>query len=365
MIIKTINKILEKPISPVQRLSFKLRLISFIQSSNFILFKPVNKLIDNYNHYKTFKNHYILTKANRAFSLEFLRDNLSNKFDFKNALPFYEDKKSILTLQKLVRNKTLCATHLSINQNSIFSKEDIIYSKKIKSILRKNIKQSNEQIKAFGYVFKEKFEIESSVFIEKCGVSYLSAEIIKKINTTNSVIVDCGAYVGDSSFMFNSIFPSSKIYGFEPSEYNYSVFKENIKLNDLQNLIIPVKSAVGENNKIIKANIGDGLNANIKQTSSVEAQEIKVDLIDVFFKNKKVSLIKMDIEGFELNALKGAVEILKRDKPILLISLYHKAEDIYTIPKFIKELNLGYSFILRHLKPQSPTIDYMLICEVK
>ena len=61
-----------------------------------------------------------------------------------------------------------------------------------------------------------------------------------------------------------------------------------------------------------------------------------------------VTFIKMDIEGAELEALKGSREILKRYRPRLAISLYHKKEDLEEIPVYIKELVSEYKLYIRH-----------------
>ncbi len=56
----------------------------------------------------------------------------------------------------------------------------------------------------------------------------------------------------------------------------------------------------------------------------------------------------MDIEGSEMEALKGAVFNIREYKPVLAISIYHKADDFWKIPLFIKELNKKYKFYIRH-----------------
>jgi hypothetical protein len=64
-----------------------------------------------------------------------------------------------------------------------------------------------------------------------------------------------------------------------------------------------------------------------------------------------VDIIKMDIEGYELNGLRGAVETLKGFKPKLAIAVYHGGEDLFRIPLFMEELGLGYKMYLRHFTP--------------
>ena len=76
--------------------------------------------------------------------------------------------------------------------------------------------------------------------------------------------------------------------------------------------------------------------------------EIRTVALDELLKGKKVTFIKMDIEGSELMALKGAENIIKSQKPKLAICVYHKLEDIYEILDFILQMNPDYKFWLRH-----------------
>ena len=75
--------------------------------------------------------------------------------------------------------------------------------------------------------------------------------------------------------------------------------------------------------------------------------KIEVTSIDSVLKGQKVTFIKMDIEGSEWEALKGARESIQKWHPILAISAYHKPEDIITLPALIKEIEPGYKLYLR------------------
>lgn len=67
--------------------------------------------------------------------------------------------------------------------------------------------------------------------------------------------------------------------------------------------------------------------------------------------HERVTFIKMDVEGVEMEALKGCQNHIKKDRPILAISLYHNVEDIYEIPLFINGIVEEYRFDIRHYTP--------------
>ena len=63
---------------------------------------------------------------------------------------------------------------------------------------------------------------------------------------------------------------------------------------------------------------------------------------------EEVTFIKLDVEGAELRTLMGAAETIKKYKPRLAISIYHKPEDIYEIPLLLMEYRPDYRFYIRH-----------------
>ncbi|GMO57436.1 MAG: hypothetical protein Ta2D_03230 [Rickettsiales bacterium] len=149
----------------------------------------------------------------------------------------------------------------------------------------------------------------------------------------DGAILDVGAYNGDSSLVFADKFKDNKVYSFEVVEHFYDLLKKTIELNDFKN-IIPLNIGISDN---------EG-----EQEFSYEGHKniCKITTIDNFAKqnNIKIGLIKTDIEGGEWALLQGAIETIKRDKPVLKISIYHNYRDFFKIKPFIESLNCGYKF---------------------
>ena len=71
----------------------------------------------------------------------------------------------------------------------------------------------------------------------------------------------------------------------------------------------------------------------------------------VSYNNLNIGVIKLDVEGLEYPAIKGALNTIKNQKPVLLISVYHTVRDLLQIKPMLEDLDLDYKFMLRHLAP--------------
>lgn len=86
-----------------------------------------------------------------------------------------------------------------------------------------------------------------------------------------------------------------------------------------------------------------------------------VTTIDEFFKNDNIDFIKMDIEGAELQALKGGINTIQRNRPILSICIYHSPEDFVSIPIYLYNILENYSYsILHHTNEYVESILYAI-----
>lgn len=274
-------------------------------------------------------------------------------------------------LEKILHNINLSETQSKIAINEVYDKNEIDICFK-EMFLKKRIKNVENYYQYKNYKLPVK-HFGAEMFINNCGLDKLKT--INNISNDMSII-DAGAYIGDSALILNKFFPNNKIYSFEPIQELYKYISVTAKLNNLYN-IIPVNSGVGLKNEMLKIKcIKNNTNDSFTGSSSFfmantsepeEKREIEVISIDKYASdnNLKIGLIKSDVEGLELDLLKGSIEIIRRDKPILVISIYHNYHDFYKIKPWIEDLNLGYKFDFVMTKYQKLNIEIVLIAEVR
>jgi len=156
------------------------------------------------------------------------------------------------------------------------------------------------------------------------------------------VFVDCGAYDGDSIESFVKHMSDKKtdmIYAFEPDKYNYA----NLLKRNFNNSIILQKGCYSEKTTLHFQD-GETMSSKIDDSGS---SKIDVDTIDNVLHGKKATYIKMDIEGAELAAIEGARNTIISHKPKLAICVYHRVEDLITIPQKIHSFVPEYKLYLR------------------
>ena len=156
-------------------------------------------------------------------------------------------------------------------------------------------------------------------------------------------MADCGSYIGDTIMSLMPYVEFEKIYAFDPDPLVASQLRENLSRYKGLDFHI-IQAGLGScRGQIAFAEDGTGRGV-IREDGG-----IKIDIVtlDEVFSNVKVDFIKMDIEGAEADALLGAANVIKRDMPLLEVSVYHRPGDFWKLPLLIKELNPEYSIYLR------------------
>ncbi|MGE5467875.1 MAG: FkbM family methyltransferase [Ignavibacteria bacterium] len=166
-------------------------------------------------------------------------------------------------------------------------------------------------------------------------------------------IIDGGACFGDTAAFFaTSVGRDGRVFAFEPLPVHAEVIELNARQNGLQQRLQIVPAGLGDASNTV-TDIGGGLARVTSPGFSMAGREDQVPIvsIDDFVAKEKLErldFIKLDIEGFELKALKGAADSIARFRPKLAISLYHKPEDFFEIPIFLKTNFPFYRLHLEH-----------------
>lgn len=160
----------------------------------------------------------------------------------------------------------------------------------------------------------------------------------------NAVFVDCGAFKGDTLSQFINHFPNYKdVYCFEADKTNYKALQKYVDSIEKDHIVCE-NYALWDTETMIGME-GTGVSTRASEKSSNRIQTIT---IDKYFDDIKVDYIKMDIEGAELNALKGGINVIKRDRPVLAICIYHTMNDRLEIPEMLIRSLENYQFLIRH-----------------
>ena len=158
------------------------------------------------------------------------------------------------------------------------------------------------------------------------------------------IFIDGGACDGYTADFFTDL--GCKVYSFEMDRKNYELAAALGKEKGfvVENLGLG-SSAREEHYARVNGNIGGThFDANGEETAKI----ITLDSYVTDHQLPSVDFIKLDVEGAELDILKGAAESIKKFKPRMAICAYHKNEDLWTLMPFIKSLRPDYEFAFRH-----------------
>ena len=208
---------------------------------------------------------------------------------------------------------------------------------------------------------------ENTVAYKLTGrIDYLEAAVNRKDEVYRELLgadeiksaVDLGAYNGDTVRELAAYAPSlERVTAFEPDRRNFkklSLYAEQ----EERFSVLPLNAAAWDKDEILEFDAGGNRNSNVSHTAkSVGISGIMLDCAI----EGRVDYIKYDVEGSEREALMGSRSTIEKYSPKLLVSVYHRSEDIFALPKLVRELNHTYKLYLRRYR-YIPAWDLNLIC---
>ena len=171
--------------------------------------------------------------------------------------------------------------------------------------------------------------------------------------------VDGGAYNGDTYAELCGLAEVQRAYLFEPDADNYQALLRQVQGRDPaaqagqagnvgqagnkgHALCLPL--ALSDGYQMLSFSAGAGEGAAISESGS---QHIAAAALDGMLCGETVDFIKLDVEGAEDQALRGARQLIQRSRPVLAISLYHRPQDLWALPALLASLCDGYALFIR------------------
>jgi len=175
---------------------------------------------------------------------------------------------------------------------------------------------------------------------------YLPKDLFRN-DFSHSHYLCCGAFDGDSiKKLYKNFGKFKNLYAFEPDEDNFNRLSNYLSLNpNLSEGKSIFPCGVYNKTRKISFSSGQGLSSNIDPNGEVT---IQVSSVDQTLINSRITYITMDVEGAELEALHGAKQLIKSQRPYLAISVYHYPRHLWEIASFLRNLDLKYKFYLRN-----------------
>ena len=167
---------------------------------------------------------------------------------------------------------------------------------------------------------------------------------------TDAVIVDCGAYTGDTARDFlERLGGKASIQALEPFPANFAKL-EALAASLPPGTVVPLRVAAGAASGTATLTAPGEETSMYPRLGTGEPGGIVVSLerLDDLFAGTRVDYIKMDIEGAEVDALRGAATLIVRDRPTMVVASYHRPEDLWEIPRLVESIDPGFRLYAGH-----------------
>ena len=336
--------------------NFKKKLLSF-RNRNELDNLSKKELIERYTDLKREHEELLATRRNETTARSFCNWSFVDFYfrdDFEEK--FHEMVKD-LPWQSKSYFKWLFLRILAVNyagRDTLFLDDELRDQKTFKEFQKNKVSDG----KVGDFKFKGEFNLHGFIDLK---LTDADREFLK-----DKDIIDAGAFTGDTALPLSKI-TNKNVYAFEPFEESYNLLKENIEANNLFNVHAVNKSLGdinGERTLYLSGDNFQGItsDANLRNYSKeLKVEEVTLDQF-VSENDLDVGLITIDVEGAEQNLLKGAMDTIKSQKPILFISIYHNVADFFEIKPWIQSLDLGYEFSIVKEQPWTFVADTILQC---
>jgi FkbM family methyltransferase len=192
---------------------------------------------------------------------------------------------------------------------------------------------------------------------DKTFSQYFDLDLVKC--GRDEVFVDIGGYIGDTLVDYAKMFGKDcykRLYCYEIVPANLKYIEENIRLFQLDNVIVREKGAGSKNGTMYLSSDQVSSTLKLSESGALSVPVVRID-DDI---GERVTFIKMDIEGGEEEALYGCLETIRKYHPKLALSVYHNHKDLWKLARIIAGTDSSYRFYLRYYGSPILPAEYLL-----
>ena len=220
--------------------------------------------------------------------------------------------------------------------------------------------------KIFGSINKNK---TSHFLLKKCEFGdYHELNTIKKFSNKNKILfLDCGCNYGFYSFYASSLNTLNEVISIEASVNTSKEFIKNLSLNNFSNINFLNKAISNTDNDDINFYESENdwessqIHSDFKLNFKTKIKSVKIDsLLSDFSLEKYTIIIKLDLEGNEVNAIKGALDIIQKTNPLIIIEFSKYIFDNYDNIDYLKNFLIKYDYSIYDTKKNKINLDYIL-----
>lgn len=329
-----------------------------IELKNTVLSESINSLkmntfLDNFDagrfNYDGVDRSRTFNTGERVYWLSWFFENYEQLFEVFNLLKGERSRRLLLNLIAF-----RIGGHHSVRIETSFDENDAAFVN-YKS-LEKHTVSSLPAVGLFGKLRHYDFFYDNKHYVADClGLGnylfrrqyFLNDGEVQIEPKEGDYVIDAGACLGDTAIVFGkAVGKTGKVFAFDPVENHLEVLRHNIEQNpDCSVLAVPFGlSDIDVNCPPIRLQTYDaGFSSRTRRVPLRYLDSLVMDGVI-----PKIDFVKMDIEGAELSAIKGAASSIRKFQPNLAISLYHKPGDIFEIPLYIAKEFPYYDMYIGH-----------------
>uniref|UniRef100_UPI003F4BD7A9 FkbM family methyltransferase n=1 Tax=Brachyspira catarrhinii TaxID=2528966 RepID=UPI003F4BD7A9 len=323
----------------------------------------INKNVLNLKELLIYNNNYLTYIENNDF--EYKLEQLINNLDKYSKITVFDFINRIIKLYK-------------------YNDYSLKYMNEYEMELSKSIEEKRRLVIDFDdYQYYEGLKltkkinmsyIENYNFLNIHSYEVLFDKYLYNVDFSSKNILDVGSCYGDIA-IFLSKRTNRKVYSFEPVNKTYDILLETLTLNSSLTNIEPINMGISNytgKTEIFIPTYNNGNNVDLTSSSISNPlkreegilENINITTIDEFVQgnNIDVGFIKVDIEGEEKKLLDGARNTILKQKPYMVISIYHSIEDYFEIKPFIESYSKDYDFHVIKMMPYIGQYETVLLC---